>query len=143
MLLETKNISNQSLMVMLLKWHDCHNWRATSTRKPKKEWKFECISWIKKPNQLLFLPKYNKTQVNSLLNVSMVFLFIFISTLTNIRQKWSGYFYDHMNKKGYFYSHESIISCGIGIPLLARLFIPHYQKTWKIQCKLREINAIH
>ena len=86
MLLETKNISNQSLMVMLLKWHDCHNWRATSTRKPKKEWKFECISWIKKPNQLLFLPKYNKTQVNSLLNVSVLFLFFFISTLTNIRQ---------------------------------------------------------
>ena len=41
--------------------------------KPKKEWKFKCRSWIKK---LLLLPKYNKTQVNSLLNVSMLFLFL-------------------------------------------------------------------
>ena len=55
-------------------------------RKPKKEWKFKCKSWIKKTHQLLLLPKYNKTQVNSLLNVSMLFIFIFISTLTNIRQ---------------------------------------------------------
>ena len=30
-----------------------------------------------------------------------------------------------MNKKGYFYSHENIIS--YGIPLLARFFISHYQ----------------
>ena len=45
-------------------------------RKPKKEWKFKCKSWIKKTHQLLLLPKYNKTQVNSLLNVSMLFLFL-------------------------------------------------------------------
>ena len=44
--------------------------------KPKKEWKFKCKSWIKKTNQLLLLPKYNKAQVNSLLNVSMLFLFL-------------------------------------------------------------------
>ena len=43
--------------------------------KPKKEWKFKCKSWIKKTNQLLLLPKYNKAQVNSLLNVSMLSLF--------------------------------------------------------------------
>ena len=30
MLLETKNISNQPQMVMLLKCHDYHDWRATS-----------------------------------------------------------------------------------------------------------------
>ena len=30
-----------------------------------------------------------------------------------------------------------------GIALLARLSIPHYQKTWKVQCKLREVNVIH
>ena len=30
MLLETKNISNKSLMVMLLKWHDLLNRRTTS-----------------------------------------------------------------------------------------------------------------
>ena len=34
-----------------------------------------------------------------------------------------------MNKKGYFYSHENIIS--YGIPLLARFFIPHYQALCK------------
>ena len=44
--------------------------------KSKKEWKFKCKSWIKKTHQLLLLPKYNKTQVNSLLNVSMLFLFL-------------------------------------------------------------------
>ena len=48
-------------------------------RKPKKEWKF-------KTHQLLLLPKYNKTQVDSLFNVSLLFLFIFMSTLKNIRQ---------------------------------------------------------
>ena len=59
MLLETKNISNQSLMVMLL-----------------------IVAWLP-------LPKYNKTEVNSLLNVSTLFLFIFISTFSNIREiKW-------------------------------------------------------
>ena len=47
-------------------------------RKPKKEWKF------KKNRHLLLLPKYNKIQVNSLLKVSVLFLFIFISK--NIRQ---------------------------------------------------------
>ena len=35
--------------------------------------------------------------------------------------------------KELFYSHENIIS--YGIPLLARFTIPHYQKTWKVQCK--------
>ena len=46
-------------------------------RKPKKEWKFKCKSWIrKKTHQLLILPKYNKTQVNGLLNVSMLFIFL-------------------------------------------------------------------
>ena len=95
---------------------------------------FKCKSWIR-THQLLLLPKYNKTQFNSLLSVSMLFLFTFISTLTNIRQiNWI--FYNHMNKKGYFYSHENIIS--YGIPLLPRLFIPHYQNTWKFQCKLRD-----
>ena len=45
--------------------------------KPKKECKFnKCKSWIKKPDQLLFLPNYNKIHVNSLLNVSMLFLFL-------------------------------------------------------------------
>ena len=29
------------------------------------------------------------------------------------------------------------------IPILARLYIPRYQKTWKVPCKLREINVIH
>ena len=37
-------------------------------------------------HQLLLLPIYKKIQVNSLLNVFMLLLFIFISTLTNIRQ---------------------------------------------------------
>ena len=47
--------------------------------KPKKEWKFKCKSWIKKTHQLtaaMLLPKYSKTQVNSLLNASMLFLFL-------------------------------------------------------------------
>ena len=74
----------------------------------------------KKTHEQLLLPKNNKTQVNSLLNIPMLFL------------------YDHMNKEGYFYSHENIY----GIPLLARLSIPH-QKTWKVSCKLREVNVIH
>ena len=44
--------------------------------KPKQEWKFKCKVWIKKTHQLLLLPKYSKTQVNSLLNVSVLFLFL-------------------------------------------------------------------
>ena len=46
--------------------------------KPKKEWKFKCKSWIKKNSSTaaMLLPKYSKTQVNSLLNASMVFLFL-------------------------------------------------------------------
>ena len=44
--------------------------------KPKKKWKFKCKSWIKRTHQLLLLPKYNKTQLNSLLDVSMLFLFL-------------------------------------------------------------------
>ena len=47
-----------------------------------------------------------------------------------------------MNKNGYFYSHENGIS--YGMPLLAgKIVHPHYQKTWKVQRKLREINVIH
>ena len=41
--------------------------------------------------------------------------------------KSTGYFHNQMNKNGYFYSHENIISNGI--PLLARLSIPPYQNT--------------
>ena len=46
--------------------------------KPKKEWKFKCKSWIKKNSSTaaMLLPKYSKTQVNSLLNASMLFLFL-------------------------------------------------------------------
>ena len=44
----------------------------------------------KKTHQQLLLSINNKTQVNSLLNVPMLFL------------------YNHMNKEGYFYSHENI-----------------------------------
>ena len=47
--------------------------------KPKKEWKFKCKSWKKKSTAAMLLPKYSKTQVNSLgslLNASMVFLFL-------------------------------------------------------------------
>ena len=47
---------------------------------------------------MLLLPKYSKTQVNSLLNVSMQFIFIFISTLTNIIGKSTGYFYPSLPK---------------------------------------------
>ena len=57
-------------------------------RKPKKEWKFKWKSWIKKTHQLQLLPKYNKTQVISLLDVSILFLFIFISTLANSKISW-------------------------------------------------------
>ena len=46
--------------------------------KPKNELKFKCKSWIKKNSSTaaMLLPKYSKTQVNSLLNASMVFLFL-------------------------------------------------------------------
>ena len=46
-----------------------------SISKPKKEWKFKCKSWIKKTYQLQLFPKYNKTQVSSLLNISYFLLF--------------------------------------------------------------------
>ena len=53
--------------------------------KPKKEGKFKCKSWIKKLINCYFSQNIKK-QVNSLLNVSLLFLFISINTLTNIRQ---------------------------------------------------------
>ena len=40
--------------------------------------------------------------------------------------KSTGYFYNISKKKGNFDSHKNI---SYGIPLLARLSIPHYQKT--------------
>ena len=43
--------------------------------KPKKECKFKCKSW-KKSTAAMLLPKYSKTQVSSLLNASMLFLFL-------------------------------------------------------------------
>ena len=49
--------------------------------KPEKEWNFKCKSWTKKAHQLLLLPKYNKTQINSLYNVSMLFFFLFYKYL--------------------------------------------------------------
>ena len=50
--------------------------KPLSCWKPRKEWKFRCKSWIKKTHQLLLLAKYSKTQVSSLLNLSMLFLFL-------------------------------------------------------------------
>ena len=44
--------------------------------KPKKEWKFKCKSWIKKLFNYCFSQKFNKTQVNSLVNASILFLFL-------------------------------------------------------------------
>ena len=45
-------------------------------KNPKNEWKILIVNLESKTHQLLLLPKYNKTQVNSLLNVSMLFLFL-------------------------------------------------------------------
>ena len=59
----------------------------------------------KTTNQLLLLPKYNKTQVYSLLNVSMVFLFLSLQEPQQILYKSTGYFFNHINKNSYFYSH--------------------------------------
>ena len=44
--------------------------------KPKKEWKFKCKSWKKKSTAAMLLPKYSKTQVNSLLNAPILFIFL-------------------------------------------------------------------
>ena len=57
----------------------------------------------------MLLPKYSKTQVNSLLNASMLFLFLSLQVPKQILGKLTGYFYNHIIKKGYFYSHEHII----------------------------------
>ena len=84
MLLETKNNTNQSLMIMLLIVIPLTD-EPLPCLKPKKEWEFKCKSWIKKLINCYFSQNIKK-QVNSLLNVSLLFLFISINTLTNIRQ---------------------------------------------------------
>ena len=55
--------------------------------KPKKEWKFKCKSWIKKSAAAMLLPKYSKTQVNSLLNTSTLFLFLSLQVRLQILGK--------------------------------------------------------
>ena len=110
--------------------------------KAKEEWKFNWKSWIKKLINYCFSQNITKHKLRgSLLNVSMLFPFSSLKGPWKIFGKLTGYFYNHINKKGYFYSHENITS--YGIPLLATLFIPHYQKTWKVQCKSRQVNVIH
>ena len=48
---------------------------SLSCWKPKKEWKFECKSWIKNTSSIvaMLLPKYSKTQLNNFPNASMLF----------------------------------------------------------------------
>ena len=69
----------------------------------------------------MFLPKYKKTQVNSLLNASTLFLFLSLQVSSHIQGKSTGYSYNHINKKGYFYSHAP--SKTYYIPLLETLSI--------------------
>ena len=112
-LLEIKNISSQSLIVMFADSDMIFLTERISISKPKKEWKFKCKSWIKKTYQLQLFPKYNKTQVSSLLNVS--YFFLFFQCVNKYYANQLDIFYIHMNKKDYFYSPENI---SYGIPLL-------------------------
>ena len=74
MLLETKNISSQSLMVMLLivivlteEPFPC--W------KPKKEWEFKCKSWIKKLINCCFFQNIAKYKLTAYLMYQCYFFF--------------------------------------------------------------------
>ena len=101
-------------------------------QKPKKEWKFRRKSWIKELINCCFSQNITKHKLayNSLLNVSM----LFSSYLYKYFNKYQGNQLDiFITTSTYFYD----------IPLLVRLSIPHYQKTWKVQCKLRDVNVIH
>ena len=105
--------------------------------KPKKEWKFKCKSWIKNSKiNCCFSQNIAKHKLTVYLMYLCYLFFYLYKYLTDIG-KLTGCFYDYINKKGYFYSHENITS--YDIPQLARLSIPHYQNTWKVQCKLREV----
>ena len=87
--IRNQNLSNTADSVMIVLPEE-----PLPCRKAKKEWKFKCKSWIKKLLNCCLSQNITK-KVNSLLNVSMLFLFIFISTLTNIRQINWIFLYQH------------------------------------------------
>ena len=87
--IRNQNLSNTADSVMIVLTEE-----PLPCRKAKKEWKFKCKSWIKKLLNCCLSQNITK-KVNSLLNVSMLFLFIFISTLTNIRQINWIFLYQH------------------------------------------------
>ena len=77
--------------------------------KSKKEWKFKCKSWIKTLINCCF--SQNTTHK---LTAYLMYIWYFFSYIHKyLKRCWAkltGYFYDHINRKRYFYSHENITS---------------------------------
>ena len=72
----------------------------------------------KTTNQLILLPKYNKTQVYSLLNVSMVFLYL---SLRYLNRYWA-------NQLGIFITTSTKTAIFIATHLKKHYMAYHYQQ---------------
>ena len=107
--------------------------------KTEKEWKFKCKSWMKKLINCCFSQNMRKHKLTAYLMYLCYFFYLY----NYLNRYWA-------NQVDIFVitSTKQAICIAThlktyGIPLLTRLPIRHYQKTWKVQCKLREVNVIH
>ena len=106
-----------------------------------KKWKFKCKYWIKKVINCCFSKNIRKHKLTDYL---MYLCYFFSYLYKYFNRYWANQldiFIITSTKKAIFIgTHLKKI---YGIPLLARLSIPHYQKIWKVQFKLREVSVIH
>ena len=138
MLIEIKKITNVSGSVAdsgMIALTD----KPLSCWKTEKEWKFKCKYWIKKLINCCFSQNMRKHKLTAYL----MYLCYFFSYLYKYHNRYWANLLDIFiitsTKKSIFIATH----LKKHMAFLARLSIPHYQKTWKLQWKLREVNVIH
>ena len=111
--------------------------------KPKKELNFKCKSWIKK----LINSCFSQNTTKHKLTADLIYLCYFVYLYKILNRYWANQldiFIATSTKRATFIATKTLLYYyGIATTISKTLFIPHYQKTWKVQCKLREVNVIH
>ena len=108
--------------------------------KTKTEWKFKCKYWTKKLINCCFYQNIRKHKLTAYLMYQCYFFSYLYKYLHRYWANQLDFFVITSTKKAIFTA--TLLKKHYGIPILARLPLPHFQKTWKVQCKLREVNVI-
>ena len=109
----------------------------------KNESLAKCKYWIKKLINCCFSQNIRKRKLTAYLMYLCYFFSYLYKYLNRYCANQLNIFVITSTKKAIFIAMHLRKHMKYYYWLLARLSIPHYRKTWKIQCKFREVNVIH